>query len=418
MSNHTGATKRDDAVVQRITTTLFLAQSLTSAALIAGGTINPIVGAQLSGQPQLAGLPGTLVILGAAGIAYPAGRLMDRIGRRAGLALGMSLGLAGSLVAALAAVATSFAGFLLGLLLIGFARGVSELGRFAAAEIRPPAERARAISSVVFGGTVGAIAGPALVAPMGRVAASQGLDPLVGPMVASAALFGLAALLITLLLRPDPLALGRRLAAQSQRQEAVGEARPLGAILRLPQAQLAVGAMVVGQLVMVLLMSIISLHMTNHDHGLGDVSLVIMAHTMGMYGVSVLTGPLADRLGRPAMIGFGALTLVAGSLLAPLSLATPLIALALFLIGLGWNMCYIAGSSLLADTLRSAERGGAQGASDLTVGLVSASSGLGSGFLLAIVGFGALSIIGATLALIPLALVLRHRVNQVALKAH
>jgi MFS family permease len=121
-----------------------------------------------------------------------------------------------------------------------------------------------------------------------------------------------------------------------------------------------------------------------------------------MFGLSVLTGTLADRLGRPLTIILGALLTIAGALIAPLSLLTPWLALALFLVGLGWNLCYIAGSSLLADALTSAERGRVQGASDLMVNLASASGSLLSGLVLARLGYGPLCLFSAALALLPL----------------
>src|SRR5436853_6335037 len=108
---------------RRIAWTLFVTQSLASAALIANATVNPIIGSTLSGQDALAGLPGTLLLLGAASAAYPAGRLMERIGRRPGLALGFLSGLAGMFIAGLSVVGHTFPGFLLGLLLIGCPRG-------------------------------------------------------------------------------------------------------------------------------------------------------------------------------------------------------------------------------------------------------------------------------------------------------
>jgi MFS family permease len=128
-----------------------------------------------------------------------------------------------------------------------------------------------------------------------------------------------------------------------------------------------------------------------------------MAHTLGMFGLSIVNGALIDRLGRKAAIGGGAALLIAGSLLAPVSLMTAWLALALFLVGLGWNLCYIAGSSLLSDALAAAERPRVQGASELIVNLASAASSLGSGAILAYAGFTALSVIGAVLAIVPLA---------------
>ncbi|MEO7911057.1 MAG: MFS transporter [Roseiflexaceae bacterium] len=391
------------AAARRIVTTLFVTQCLGSAALIANATVNAIVGATLSGRDDLAGLPGTLLLIGAAGASPWAGRLMQRRGRRPGLALGFFVGMVGMIIGGSAIVTHSFALFLLGLLLIGAARGAVDQSRYAAADAQIPDRRARAISTVVFAGPVGAIAGPALVHPSGLLLGSLAFDPLAGPMWSGAILFGLAGLLIFAFLHPDPREIGRALdTAQPETQHPAGVARPLGEIMRQPAAWLALIAMVIGQAVMVLVMSVTSLHMYQHHQGLGDVSLVIMAHTLGMFGLSIVNGALIDRMGHKAAIGAGAALLIAGSLLAPVSLMTAWLALALFLVGLGWNLCYIAGSSLLSDVLAPAERSRVQGANELVVNLASAVSSLGSGVILAYAGFTALGVIGAALSLIPL----------------
>jgi MFS family permease len=226
-------------------------------------------------------------------------------------------------------------------------------------------------------------------------------------MWAGAALFALAGVLLLLFLRPDPRDIARSLESDATDAGHVAEpARPMRAIMRLPSAWLALAAMLIGQSVMTLMMTVTSLHMYHHDHGLGAVSLVIMAHTMGMFGFSILIGTLTDRIGRGVAIGAGSLLLVAGSLVAPVSTATTWLALALFLTGLGWNLCYVAGSSLLSDQLAPPERAGIQGANELVINLASAVSSLGSGVILALLGFTALSYLGAALAVIPLALVL------------
>ena len=398
---------------RRIMPILFVTQSLGSAALIANATVNPIVGATLSGRDALAGLPGTLLLIGAAGAAYPSGRLMERVGRRWGLGLGFAVGSAGMIAGGAAILLHSFALFLLGLLLIGTARGAVDQSRYAAADVQIPERRARAISTVVFAGTIGAIAGPALVAPSGALLGAFGADPLSGPMWAGAVLFALAGAVLLLFLRPDPRDMSRTLASGDTRAGHSAEpARPMRVIMRLPAAWLALVAMLVGQTVMVLLMTVTSLHMHHYDHGLGAVSLVIMAHTSGMFGFSILNGALTDRIGRGAAIGAGSLLLVAGSLAAPTSPAMPRLALALFLIGLGWNLCYVAGSSLLSDLLAPSERARIQGANELLVNLASAMSSLGSGAILATLGYTVLSALGAALALIPLALLVVQRLQR------
>jgi MFS family permease len=388
---------------RQITTTLFVTQSMASAAFIANITVGAIVGVELSGREDLAGLPSTLMLGGAAAMAYPAGRFMQRFGRRPGLAIGFLLGLLGLAINGVAVVQASFALFLLGLFFLGMARGITDQSRYAAADAVPLRRRARAISTVVFASTVGAVGGPALVDPLGQLAQRLGLPALAGPMIGGAVLFAIAGGLILLLLRPDPLSIARQLADAEPPTSADRSAgRRISEVLQMPAARTALVAMVLGQAVMVMVMGVTSLHMHQHSHSLGDISLVFAAHTLGMFGLSIVTGSLAARFGRQAMIVLGGLLLIAGALLAPASLMTPWLALALFLVGLGWNFCYISGSSLLADSLNAAERGRIQGAADLLVNLSSAIGSLGSGVIMAATSYGVLCAIGTALALVPL----------------
>jgi MFS family permease len=397
------------AVVRRLTWLLFFGQSLGSAAFIAGATVGAIVGEHLSGQPALAGLPSASYLLGSALAAYPAARLMERFGRRAGLSLGFVMGITGALVCGFAVLGSSFGGFLLGMTAMGVTRGFTDLGRYAAAEMHPATQRARAISLVVLGGTVGAILGPALVAPMGRLAVNFDADALAGPWFAAAGLFVLGLALIGLFLRPDPSDLARQFAAEELAGlgAPAAPARPWRDILAQSSTRVAIAAMIIGQLVMVMLMTITSLHMTHHGHPLGDVSIVIMAHTLGMFGLSVVTGRLADNFGRAPVIVAGGALLIAACVLAPLSQRTDVLALALFLLGLGWNFCAVAGAALLTDSLSLAERGRLQGTNDLAVGLVSALGSLQSGALFAVIGYANLSWISLVVSLIPALLAAR-----------
>jgi hypothetical protein len=111
-----------------------------------------------------------------------------------------------------AVVNRSFLFFLIGLILVGMARSAVELGRFAAAEVHLPEERGRAISRVVLGSAVGAIGGPLLVGPTGRLAVAAGFSELAGPYGVGFAGLALAAMLIFAGLRPDPRDIGQELA--------------------------------------------------------------------------------------------------------------------------------------------------------------------------------------------------------------
>ncbi len=157
---------------------------------------------------------------------------------------------------------------------------------------------------------------------------------------------------------------------------------------------------------MVMLMGITALHMEEHHHPLSSVSVVISAHTVGMFAFSLVSGRLVDQLGRGTVITMGALALVVAGLTAPLSREVGPIALALFLLGLGWNFCYVGGSVLLADQLAPSERAKTQGMNDLMIGLLSAVGSLGSGFVVATLGYAAMGVICAGTASIPLMLLL------------
>ena len=400
-------------LARKITFTLFLAMSLGSAGFLVAGTVNSIVGADISGNPAWAGLPASMFTLGTALSAFLLGFAMERFGRRWGMLMGLGAGLLGTVLAAAAIGVVSFPLFLAGMAFSGAARAALQLGRFAAAEVHPPEQRGRAISNVVIGGTVGAVLGPWLAGPTGQWAESVGYHEMLGPYIASFFLLVLAALAVFFLLRPDPQELGKevdRLYPEAQVDE--GQVRTFMQILRIPAAAVAVVAMVLSQVVMVMLMGITALHMKDNQHDLLAISAVISAHTFGMYAFSIFSGQLADRWGRGQVILVGGAVLVLACILAPISTVLIPLVLSLFLLGLGWNFCYVGGSSLLADQLSHLERSKIQGTNDLLVGLATALGSFISGLIFASLGFGMVGIIGALLALIPLGMTLWWQLGQ------
>ena len=391
-------------IARKITLVLFLSQGLSSAGFIAAFTVNALVGVDLTGQTAMAGVPGALYVLGMACGAMVWGFTMEWIGRRRGLALGQIIGVIGSAIAMAAVVNRSFLFFLIGLILVGMARAAVDLGRFVAAEVRLPAERGRAISYVVLGSTVGAVVGPLLVGPTGRLAVAAGVSELAGPYGVGFAGLVLAALLIFAGLRPDPRDIGRELARIYPESVPLQATRSLVQIVRQPGVVVAMGSMVFAQLVMVVPMSITSVHMKAHQHPLTAVSLVISAHTLGMFAFSIVSGRLTDRWGRGPVIILGSTVLILSCLLAAPSInLLPLMA-ALFFLGLGWNFAYVAGSTLLADHLSPKERAKTQGLNDLLLNLASAASQIGSGMVYAGGGYGVMGLAAAAAAAVPLIL--------------
>ena len=389
---------------RRITAVLFAAQCLASAAFIATSTVAAITGTLLSGDRSLAGLPAAASTLAGSGAAFAWGLLMDRIGRRPALALGVFFGVVGAALSAWGIHQSSFLLFVSGMMLMGVAQAAVTLSRFVAAEVNVAERRGRAVSMVVLGGTVGAIGGPLLVGPTGNAAMKLGTNELAGAFGAAVFLLALAALVIGVFLRPEP----RTLAAGGPRTTAAAERpRSIPAIARIPAASAAIAAMVFSQVVMVGLMVITSLYMKDMHHDLGDISVVISAHTIGMYGFSLLSGWLIDHWGRRPVIVTGALILVLACLTAPLTAYTLPISVSLLLLGLGWNFCFVGGSTLLADHLTASERGRTQGFNDLLVGVASALGSFGSGMIAARIGYSGVGVVGAAVALLPLLMVAR-----------
>lgn len=396
-----------DQVRRRLVTTLFASESLSSAAQIASFTLMSIVAVELSGRDSAAGIPSTLNLLGQAAAAYPIGWLMDRAGRRAGLVTGYLAAALGAVAAAFAIGAGSFLGFCLGIGLYGMGRAAGLQARFASAEIHAPAQRAKAIGLVVFAGTVGAVGGPLLVAPSSALAVRWGWSDLAGPFAVAALLFYVAMMLAFFLLRPDPMTVGKMLARAADGGAAPPPARPLRAILALPKVQLALAAMIAGQLVMTTLMVITPLYMSRHGYDKQAISWVIMAHTLGMFGLSGATGWLIDRMGRlPVVWGGASMLAVSALLMLSGSGALWLLFGALFLLGLGWNWCFIGGSSLLSDALATGERGRVQGAGDTLVALASGTGSLSTGSLFAAGGMALVSAAGLAVCLALMALML------------
>jgi MFS family permease len=400
------------ATSRRLTIILFIGQGFALVALFTTVAISSLAGVQLAGSERVAGWPSTATLIGGSLAAYPIGRLMGRYGRRVGLSIGYSIGILGGTVAGIAMLLKSFPLFLVAMALLGGARSSSDQARYAAADVSPAHLRARAVSLVVSAGTIGAIIGPLLTPIAGNISESFGVDKLVGPWFANAALFVITLLFVSIFLKPDPRDVGKQIAlhehAASQQPDRSAApdvpARSFGQILRSdPAVRVALVSLALAQVVMVMIMNITPIHMTHYEHGLDAISFVISAHILGMYALSMVTGWISDRWGRRLTIGLGAIMLIGSCLLAPTNPETLPLAASLFLLGLGWNFCFVAGSALLTDRLRVSERARIQGAADVVVSVSSAIGSLSSGELMASVGYQSAATIGIGLSIVIIA---------------
>ncbi len=399
---------------RRTVLSLMAGVALGSTGHIAAVTVATIVAKDLAGSTIWGGAPGASVVLGAAIGATLLSRLMANRGRRTGLTLGYLVGVAGAGVATLAVISRSLPLLLVGTVMIGFGNSSNQLSRYAAADLFPVARRASAIGLVVWGATFGAVLGPNLVGWAGELSEGIGLPALAGAYLIPVFFVGAAALLSFTLLRPDPYQLADR-----------SEDLPVGVdagqtslerILRRPHVPAAIAALVAGQVVMTLVMTMTPLHMTDHGHDLAAVGLVISGHTFGMFALSPISGRLTDRFGSTAIVLAGLAVSASAAILSAVAPPDggPVLFFSLFLIGYGWNLGYVAGSALLTHGLELAERTRLQGTTDALIWSSAAGSFVGWGVVVAVAGFTALGMIGAAIAIVPAWLVFTRRARGTA----
>jgi MFS family permease len=397
-----------EAARRRAIGTLVAGVALGSTGHIAAVTVASIVADEMVGTSAVSGAPGAAVVIGAAVGASALSALMARRGRRPGIAAGYAIGVVGAVVAIMAIVAVSLPLLLLGTMLVGFGNSSNQLSRYVAADMYPTARRASAIGTVVWAATIGAVLGPNLIGPGGVVAEWLGLPRLAGAYLIPIGFVGLASALSFALLRPDPYELAEPTEVTADGGDRAGTIRD---VLRRPSVAAALVALVAGQTVMVLIMTMTPVHMAAHGHHVESIGFVISGHTFGMFALAPISGRLTDRFGTGRVIVAGLIVLAGASLLA--AIAPPsggvVLFVALFLLGYGWNLGFVAGSTLLTQGVDVADRTRVQGLADSLIWSSAAVASLGSGVVLAFASFTALGLLGGALVVLPLWVVLSRR---------
>jgi len=357
--------------------------------------------ASITNSETLAGLAQTSSVLGAAALALPLARLTSRGGRRLALSVGLIAGVIGSLLAILGGSRENIYLMLTGTFLVGAASAAGYQARFAAIDLATNEKRAKQLSFVVWGSTIGAVSGPNLMEPSGNLAESLGLPRLTGPYLISAVTLALAVLVIQLFLRPDPYLT----AAKDSGAATLPRVKTKVALKHIrsnARASFAIASIAIGHIAMVAVMVMTPVHMAHVDVTLTIIGLVISIHVLGMYAFSPLVGALTDRLGGLRVIQIGVAILLSSALISGFARADDAITLGigLFLLGLGWSCTLIAGSALLTESVSPEFKSASQGASDLVMNLSGASGGAIAGVVIATLSYGWLCLLSA----IPVAL--------------
>lgn len=374
---------------ERTVKVLATAQVLNGVGVAGTVAAGSLLVASITDSETLAGLAQTSSVLGAAALALPLARLTARGGRRLALSVGFISGVIGSLFAILGGSQKNIFLMLLGTFLVGAASAAGYQARFAAVDLATSETRAKQLSFVVWGSTVGAVAGPNLMEPAGNLAESLNLPRLVGPYVVSATTLLLAFLVIQLFLKPDPFLTAQKQSGVSEKPKGATK-RALAHIRTNPKALFAILSIAIGHIAMVSVMVMTPVHMAHVDVTLTVIGLVISIHVLGMYAFSPLVGSLSDRLGRVRVIQIGVLTLLASTVISGFAAPNDVVMLGigLFLLGLGWSCTLIAGSALLTESVDPALKTSSQGASDLVMNLSGAGGGALAGVIIGTLSYG------------------------------
>lgn len=390
------------AVQRRTLGTLVGAQAFGGIGVTLGVATAALLGEEVSGSAELAGLVQTAQVLGTALASYVLARVMGLSGRRPGLTLGYAIGTVGAVLCVVAGAASSYALLLVAAALLGATTAANNQSRYAATDLAAPQQRARHLSIVVWATTIGAVVGPNLAGPAGDLAEAVGIPELTGPFAAGALGMGIAGLVLLVGLRPDPLVLARELAAVPE-PGPVAPPPPRGGVASLrarPTVAAAVVGMALAHATMVAVMIMTPLHMHHGGADLEVIGFVISIHVIGMYALSPLVGWLVDAVGSPRVLALGAVVLLVSLLLSGRSPqgSSVEITVGLLLLGVGWSLATVAASTLLTAETPLAERTGVQGVADLTMGLTAAAAGAVAGVIVGSWGYGWLNAFGAVLA--------------------
>jgi len=378
-----------NTVVQhRVVRTLAAAQVLSGVGVAGTVAAGSLLVSSITKSETLAGLAQTSAVLGAAALALPLARLTSIGGRRLALSVGYFSGVIGSILAILGGYHRIIVLMLMGTFLVGAAAAAGYQARFAAIDLASNETRAKQLSFVVWGSTIGAVTGPNLMEPAGKLAEFFGLPPLVGPYLISATTLALAGVVITIFLRPDPYLLANKDSTTSKHKGSTKKA--LAHIRQNPKALFAILSIAIGHVAMVSVMVMTPVHMAHVDVSLTIIGLVISVHVLGMYAFSPLVGLLSDRLGRVRVIQIGLIVLLLSTVISGKAKADDAYTLGvgLFLLGLGWSCTLIAGSAFLSESVDQQFRASSQGASDLVMNLSGAGGGAIAGVIIGTLSYG------------------------------
>ncbi|WP_442916888.1 MFS transporter [Lysinibacillus sp. 54212] len=413
---YVSSTEEQQKLYKRTLIIVLMSQMFGGAGLAAGITVGALLAKDMLGTESVAGLPSALFTLGSALAAFIVGRVSQRFGRRYGLSFGFIAGGIGALGVILAANINSIALLFIALFIYGAGTSTNLQARYAGTDLASEKQRATATSIAMVATTLGAVAGPNLVTPMGKVATAINMPALTGPFMLAAVAYILAGLTLFFYLRPDPLLVAKAIADRQQKIQQQTSKTVFAEQNKLNKIGIFVGALVLvlSHVIMVAIMTMTPIHMQGHGSSMSAIGMVIGLHVAAMYLPSLGTGLLVDKMGRTFVVIASGVTLALAGLLAAFAPGDSLfwLTIALMLLGLGWNFGLISGTAIIIDSTTIHTRAKTQGSVDVWVALGGSAGSLLSGVIVAYSSYAYLGFIGTYLALLLVPVVLWARMKQ------
>lgn len=334
------------------------------------------MGLQLAPFGWMATLPVMGYVVGGALSTPLVAQSQARWGRKVSFQIGLAVAVVSAALCAWAAFSASFWLLCTATVVAGYYSANGGLYRFAAAELAKPDYREKAVSLVLAGGLLGAVAGPNLAS------ATRTLFPV--PFAgAYIALIGVALLsmlcMSAIRFEAQPVVLN----AAGQREQG----RPLKVLMRQPAFIVAIVGAALGYGVMNLLMAATPLAMQVCGFDFDASALVLEWHVIGMFAPGFVTGHLIKRFGVLPIMGTGVLLNLACVAVALMGVELHHFGIALFFLGVGWNFLFTGSTTLAMTAYRPEEKDRAQAAINFCVYATLALSAFSSGVLVTTQGW-------------------------------
>lgn len=402
-------------LIKRNTILIAASQVCTGMGMGILPTLGALMVFQMLGSTALAGTATVIQGIARFAVAYAAGAIADRYGRKPAMMVGLIVAGLGALVVGASVAITSFPLMVLGIFIFAMATGGSMQMRVAATDMYPPSRRAEGLGYILTGAVVGSIAKAGLITFASAVAVHLNVNPFaltwwLVPVVL------LPALIMVSRIRPDPKDIALNLQKYYPGYDVTSPARTRvkpsheGSFRNYLRdfTKLTVFVSHFGvQGNMSMIMVVTALTLFHHGHDLPAIAFSSMLHSLGMHAFSIPQGWLTDRIGRRPVMLAGLFLAALGTVLIAMTGDYWVITFGFFLVGFGWCGVHVAGTVLLADVSQPSERARVIGSNDTFSGAANLLLALAAGPVFGFIGMDAIALIAVALMVAPFLMVLK-----------